>query len=83
MALSLWSEEYERKVIQVLVNGPSQGTKTREEYHLFSTFKLSTMADVQKVIRRKNNKFMATENRASEIIAAVHVSLGEISVVVF
>jgi hypothetical protein len=29
MAFSLWSDQYERKVIQVLMNGPTPGMKTR------------------------------------------------------
>ncbi|KAK7475343.1 hypothetical protein BaRGS_00033419 [Batillaria attramentaria] len=75
--LALWTDQYERKVIRILKEGQFRpGAKSREDYHVLSTFQLAKLADTEKVIRKKTGKFLVTDARAPEIIAATHASLG-------
>ena len=62
-ASTLWTEQYERKVIDILKSDHSKTPKTREEYNVISTFQIATLAEVKKVTRRKNGKYMVTEQK--------------------
>ena len=48
--IPLLTEDYEDKVLKVLKHGKPQALTAREEYHLFSTFHLVSMAEVDTVV---------------------------------
>lgn len=74
----LWSEEYEKEVINILQNWDDLGVKKkpRAMYNLRNKYVLKVFAGVTKVISKKDSREMATKNSVANLIKTVHESIG-------
>ena len=61
---TLWTEDKEKQVIQVLKDGKTGKTLQRQDYHFITKFKLISMGGVDKVADKKSGKYMATQQQA-------------------
>ena len=73
---SLWTAEYERKVINILKNWEYGKRKEREEYHLREKYHIQNFTGIEKIILKRNSRIMATKESVIEIIKNVHESIG-------
>ena len=70
---SLWTLDYEQKVINVLKAGKGGKSLSRDSYHILKTYKLVTLGGVDKVAKKK---YMANKDEVINLIRTVHCETG-------
>ena len=69
---SLWTVDYQHKVISVLRQGKTGCTLSRDSYHILKTYKLVSLGGVDKVAKH-NDKYMAHKDEVINIIRTFHL----------
>ena len=73
---TLWSQEFETRVINILSDNRTGVKRSRQEYHLRSKYALSNLAGVTKIVTKKDGRFMTTKESVISIISGIHLSTG-------
>ena len=72
----LWTDEYQREVIDALKNGKHGKTLSNRNYHILKTYNLVSLGGVERVARKKGGKYMITKNEALNVIRLMHQESG-------
>ena len=62
-ATTLWSDEHEQHVIDLLKRGKTGQCLLRNYYHILQTYDLVSMGGVMQVTRKSNGKYMTTSSQ--------------------
>jgi len=72
----LWTDEYQREVIDALKNGKHGKTLSNRNFHILKTYNLVSLGGVERVARKKGGKYMITKNEALNVIRLMHQESG-------
>lgn len=75
---SLWTEEYEKEVIEILSNWETGKKRPRSHYHIHEKFQLKSLFGVTKVVLKSNSLLMATKESVVTAIKDTHASIGHL-----
>lgn len=74
----MWTDEYEKYLINLLDNVEGGKKRNRQEYHIRSKYTISELAGVTKVSIKSDDNILytATKENALAIIKKIHTSIG-------
>ncbi|KAK7471693.1 hypothetical protein BaRGS_00035666 [Batillaria attramentaria] len=72
----LWSDDYEKKVLEILRRPLTGKKEDRDVYHIKNSFAIVSIAGLDRIERKSSGKLMITQGRVQDVLQATHQATG-------